>query len=66
MEPMESPCIDICQLDPADGLCIGCHRSIEEIMSWTRYTSLERQTIMALLPKRASERLDIVEETATA
>lgn len=63
---MESPCIDICSLDPMDGLCTGCHRSIEEIMGWTRYTSVERLAIMAELPQRAAQRKETIGETATA
>ncbi len=62
---MESPCIDICSLDPVDGLCAGCHRSIEEIMGWTGYTSAERLAIMAELPQRAAQRHETLQETAT-
>ncbi|KIP99306.1 hypothetical protein RU07_19490 [Agrobacterium tumefaciens] len=64
---MESPCIDICSLDSRDGLCDGCHRSIEEIMAWSRLTAFERQTIMKSLPQRAMDRMrPPVQETATA
>lgn len=65
MEMMESPCINICTLDPLDGLCTGCHRSIEEIMSWTRYTAGKRGSIMADLAHRAATRNQTPQETAT-
>ena len=29
-----SPCIGVCQLDPATALCRGCWRTIDEIASW--------------------------------
>lgn len=29
-----SPCVKICQMDPADGLCIGCRRTLQEIADW--------------------------------
>ncbi|MEZ5738699.1 MAG: DUF1289 domain-containing protein [Burkholderiaceae bacterium] len=38
-EPV-SPCISICELDPATGLCNGCQRTIDEIDAWG---SLDRQ-----------------------
>jgi len=37
-----SPCVDICTLD-SDFVCIGCGRSIEEILKWQEYT-IEQQT----------------------
>jgi len=37
-----SPCVDICTLD-SDFVCIGCGRSIEEILKWQEYT-VEQQT----------------------
>ena len=32
--PLPSPCIGICQMDSASGLCKGCHRTIDEIIDW--------------------------------
>jgi predicted Fe-S protein YdhL (DUF1289 family) len=29
-----SPCIDVCSL-AADGICIGCGRSLDEIAAWS-------------------------------
>jgi len=49
---METPCIDVCEIDAASGLCIGCGRSIEEIASWSEMSSPERRAIMAMLPAR--------------
>jgi len=39
---LPSPCVDICTLD-SDFVCIGCGRSIEEILKWQEYT-IEQQT----------------------
>jgi len=50
---IESPCVDVCELDEAAGLCRGCLRTLEEIGSWSRYTSRERALIVAALPKRS-------------
>jgi predicted Fe-S protein YdhL (DUF1289 family) len=49
---MESPCINICLMDPDSGLCTGCGRSLDEIGQWYRFTSEERRRIMAELPER--------------
>lgn len=53
LAPMESPCVRICVIDPADGLCQGCRRSRHEIARWTSYTDAERRRIMAELKARA-------------
>ena len=30
-DEVDSPCIKICTIHPVERLCIGCHRTIEEI-----------------------------------
>lgn len=49
---MKSPCINVCRIDPASGLCLGCRRTVEEITRWTLMTPAERRRIMAALPER--------------
>jgi predicted Fe-S protein YdhL (DUF1289 family) len=49
---MQSPCINVCAIDPATRLCAGCGRTIEEISAWSRMSDAERLRIMALLPDR--------------
>jgi predicted Fe-S protein YdhL (DUF1289 family) len=49
---MESPCVDICEIDRVTGLCLGCRRTIDEIAGWSAMTSAERRRIMAELPSR--------------
>lgn len=51
-EPIDSPCIDICRIEPASRLCLGCWRSIEEITAWGRMSAEERRRIMEELPRR--------------
>jgi len=50
---METPCIKVCNIDPADGLCTGCYRSRHEIARWSSYTDAERRRIMQELKSRA-------------
>lgn len=49
---MDSPCVDICTMDPDKGLCAGCGRTLEEIAAWSAMTDTERRRIMAQLPER--------------
>lgn len=52
---IESPCIKICVIHPAERICTGCLRSIEEITVWSRLSPAERQAVMADLPNRAAK-----------
>jgi predicted Fe-S protein YdhL (DUF1289 family) len=40
-----SPCINICRLD-AQGLCVGCRRTLEEIAEWPGATEARRREIL--------------------
>lgn len=31
-----SPCVNICRMNAASGLCEGCWRTIDEIAAWSR------------------------------
>ncbi|NDB64822.1 MAG: DUF1289 domain-containing protein [Euryarchaeota archaeon] len=50
---MESPCVMICQV--INDVCIGCHRTLEQIENWTEYTDLERLEIMADINNRQDQ-----------
>jgi uncharacterized protein len=52
MPAIESPCVKICVLDAASGLCGGCGRTTAEITGWLAYTPAQRRAIMATLPAR--------------
>lgn len=51
-KPVDSPCIQFCQLNDAGSLCIGCGRTTDEIGSWMSLSPEERRQIMLELPKR--------------
>lgn len=42
---IESPCIKVCEMDPAAGLCIGCGRTLDEIARWGSMNDAERKRI---------------------
>lgn len=49
---IESPCIKVCAMEPATGLCRGCGRSLDEIAAWTAMPQAARARVMADLPGR--------------
>ncbi len=64
--PVSSPCIRLCVLDPATGLCEGCGRNRDEIAAWGGLSEPERLRIMAELPARLAATLEPEPEPATA
>ncbi|HYN13088.1 MAG TPA: DUF1289 domain-containing protein [Burkholderiales bacterium] len=49
---MKSPCIKVCQMDPARGVCLGCCRTLDEIGRWSEMSNRERENILASLAGR--------------
>lgn len=47
-----SPCINICRMDPATGLCEGCARTLDEIAGWSRYDNARKQAVLDALAHR--------------
>ncbi|MEC8177929.1 MAG: DUF1289 domain-containing protein [Pseudomonadota bacterium] len=47
-----SPCIRVCAVSARSGFCIGCGRKLGEIGGWQKFTSAEKQAIIAELPAR--------------
>jgi predicted Fe-S protein YdhL (DUF1289 family) len=52
---IESPCVKICVIHPEARLCVGCHRTGDEIARWSQMTREERQKIMQELPDRGAK-----------
>ena len=52
-----SPCIDVCKMDEASGLCQGCYRTLDEIAAWAGAGDPEKILILAAVAQRRS-RLD--------
>lgn len=49
---VRSPCISVCRIDPADGLCVGCQRTIDEIADWGAMTPAQRVEVWRLIAER--------------
>jgi hypothetical protein len=50
--PVPSPCIEICTLDPAGELCLGCGRTLGEIGEWSAAPPERRLEIVAAAKAR--------------
>jgi len=43
--PPRSPCVALCKLDHNE-ICMGCYRSIDEIIGWKDCTEQQQQQII--------------------
>ena len=51
-EQVVSPCVNICQLNPESGYCVGCMRTIDEIADWLEMTDEEKRQVLNQLEER--------------
>ena len=53
--PVPSPCINVCRMVPATGLCEGCMRTIDEIVAWGSASDEQKRAIWAELRRREAQ-----------
>jgi predicted Fe-S protein YdhL (DUF1289 family) len=53
--PVPSPCINVCRMVPATGLCEGCMRTIDEIVAWGRADDDYKRAIWAEIRRREAQ-----------
>jgi predicted Fe-S protein YdhL (DUF1289 family) len=58
-----SPCIGICRMVAATGLCEGCHRTIEEIAAWSRLDDGAKWDICEKIAERVPASLSGISRT---
>lgn len=51
---IKNPCIHVCTKDE-NGICLSCHRSIDEIRSWYKCTDKQKQEILSRAEARRAE-----------
>ena len=49
-----SPCVDICTLDEANN-CVGCLRTVDEIIRWTTMSAEEQWQVVRDLESRRND-----------
>lgn len=57
-ELTDSPCVGICSTSNlGDAICIGCHRTFEEVIRWNAMTDEEKIAVNQRLLNDASVKL---------
>jgi uncharacterized protein len=51
--PVPSPCISICRVDAASGICEGCFRTLDEIAAWGRLVDAQKREVWRAIAQRA-------------
>jgi predicted Fe-S protein YdhL (DUF1289 family) len=54
--PVPSPCISICRIDDATGLCVGCLRTLDEIAAWSMLDDDARRDVWRAIRERRMPR----------
>jgi predicted Fe-S protein YdhL (DUF1289 family) len=54
-QPVPSPCISVCRMDAATGLCEGCFRTIDEIVGWGTAPEARKREVWTRLIERAQQ-----------
>ena len=47
-----SPCINVCRMDAASGLCEGCLRTLDEIAAWGTMDDGDKRVVWQRLEQR--------------
>lgn len=50
--PVPSPCVSLCKMDLERRYCMGCLRTIEEIVAWGQADDAYKRAVWAALPQR--------------
>jgi len=48
-----SPCVSICRMDAATGLCEGCWRTLDEIAAWSALDAQGKRAVWQRIGERA-------------
>jgi uncharacterized protein len=59
-----SPCISVCRMDPASGLCEGCFRTLDEIADWGTMSFEQKRRVWKAIPSRRELLGDIAPDAA--
>ena len=51
-EPVPSPCISVCTMNPDTGLCNGCYRTLDEIAAWSGLSDSDKRVLWQILVER--------------
>ena len=63
MSEVKSPCVEICQLDMSSDICLGCFRTMDEIVGWVEMSDVEKRRVMTDVQKRREETGNSIRKT---
>ena len=52
LKEIASPCVNVCQMNPSNGLCQGCLRTLDEIAGWLDFSATEKLAVLEKLEER--------------
>ena len=52
---MPSPCISVCRIDDASGLCVGCLRTLDEIAAWSTLDDAGKRAVWQAIAHRRAD-----------
>ena len=52
---VRSPCTSVCRIDARTGLCEGCLRTLDEIVSWSLIDDADKRAVWRLLRQRRAD-----------
>ena len=58
--PVRSPCVKVCEIDPANGLCRGCQRTQDERDWWIAYSDVQQREVL----RRCEQRREVLASCA--
>ncbi|MFA9215507.1 MAG: DUF1289 domain-containing protein [Sphingomonadaceae bacterium] len=50
--PVPSPCVSLCKMDEDREYCLGCKRTIEEIIQWSKADDDYKRSVWAAIRRR--------------
>ena len=51
-QAVSSPCLSVCQMDEASGLCRGCLRTLQEIARWSQLDPPAKRSVWGQIEQR--------------
>ena len=61
-----SPCNNVCQMDEDWGVCVGCFRTLDEIVQWSQYSDDEKRAVLSQVKRRSGGDLSDLNDGAAA
>ena len=55
LKPVPSPCISVCRMNDATGLCEGCLRTLSEIAAWGSLNDTQRHAVLLRIRERRAQ-----------